>query len=595
MPWVEPIARRAAWATIAAIVVAFLALASKVVIPLALGALLSFLLTPIVAFLTRWIHSRVAAVIITCTLTFAVLCGAGFVLGQQMYDFASQLPSYQQTITQKIRSLRSGSNGVLGRFVHSVGQIQHDVAATTEPTPDVQKVQVVGNAETDATLSSTADYIGPVFEPAALGGFVLLLAVMLLLHGPDLRDRILVLAGTQQISMTTQALEEAGERIGRYLLFQAMVNTLFGASIAIGLLFIGVPNALLFGCLAGVLRFIPVIGPWLGAVLPLLLAMAVFDGWHQMFYVLALFGGVELTINTAVEPWLYGASTGISGVAIVVAILFWTWVWGSVGLLLAVPMTVCLVVIGKYVEPLRVFYILFSDEEVLAGDRRLYHRLVGGDLVSAEEIVADSITAVGEAKTCDQLIVPVILNARADFERGTLSDTRYRLVCDSVESLAPPPPAPEIAPKPVIGCVAVETEDRLTNRVVATAITSKTTEPLQVMDNLMRSELSQHIRDDGLSALILVSSSADSFARSRLLVKGLAAGHPGLRLIVVDVANVAKTYPWDKSLNVTFCESTEEVVNRVEQIRRERISLDKRADSADEDPAEAPVGVVAPA
>ena len=573
MPWVEPIARRAAWATIAGITVAFLALASKVCIPLALGMLLAFLLTPIVNLLTIWVRSRIVAVVITCTLTFAILGGAGFIAGEQMYDFASQVSNYHDGITKKLLALRIGPQGVIGKATHAIDQIQKDISATTQPAA-VQKVELVSSGNSDTTIYSAAAIVGPLFEPGTLLVFVSLLAVMLLLYGPDLRDRVLVLAGTEQISMTTQALEEASQRIGKYLLFQAMVNTLFGITIAIGLTIIGVPNALLFGCLAGLLRFIPVIGPWLGAALPVLLSIAVFAGWHQMFEVLALFGGVELTLNFAIEPWAYGTSTGISGIAIVVAILFWTWVWGALGLLLAVPMTVCIVVMGKYVEPLRVFYILFSDEQVLSGDRRLYHRLVGGDLVSAETVVEKSIAEIGDAETCDQLLLPVIQTARTDHDRGSLSDQRYQLLVDAIDSLITKPEASEIEIHPTIACVSVESADQLCSHVVAGAITRLTGEPLLTFDNLMRSELTEHARSDGFSTLILVTSSADSFARARLLVKGILARSKTLKLIVVDIAHVSQTYPWDTTLNVTLCKTVTEVVDRVQQIQRERISMD---------------------
>lgn len=578
MQWAEPIVRRAAWAVIFGIIIAFLALARPVFVPISLAILLSFLLTPIVDRLENWLRSRTAAVIVTCTVSAAVVAGAGFVIGMQMYDFADNLPGYRTTITHKIQSIHANGEGVIGRAMSAVSAIQHDVAApATQAAAEAQQpmpVTVVGSGDTNPALYSALGIIGPIGEVLALFGFVILLVIMLLLYGPDLRDRIIVLAGTQSISVTTQALEEASSRISRYLLFQAIINTFFGLVIGIGLFFIGVPNAALLGFLAGMLRFIPVIGPWLGATLPLLLAFAVSKGWAPTLEVVGLFAVTEIFINTAVEPWLYGSSTGLSGVAVVGAILFWTWIWGSVGLLLAIPITVCLVVLGKYVEPLRIFFILLGDEPVLAGERRLYHRIIGGDLVEAEEIVTTAVKEHGEARACDELLLPVLRTARSDFDRGLLSDQRFAVINETIESISDDLAGDIKGTTSTIACIGLDPADHTSVRVVSNTLKRSCDQPVAELGQTLLSDIVQRITDESLAVLVIVASTPESLARARLLAKGLCRRLPAFKTLIVDLANISGTFAGDPAgLGVAIYKTVESLVERLEQYHRERVSV----------------------
>jgi len=610
MPWVEPIARRAAWVTIAAITVAFLALAKSFVIPIALALLFSFLLTPVVGALHRWLKSRVLAVVISCGVAFSVVFGAGYVVTMQLVDFADQLPGYKHTIAQKIVSLRSSGQGVLSRLLNTYHDINKEVAssekkaqnatskpaeaaATTETTAAPAPAGTAGTSASTSpiTLDNFTTYISPLLEPLTLFFIVCILVVLLLVNGEDLRDRVIVLAGTQQISITTQALEEASAKIGRYLLMQAIVNTTFGIVISTGLYLIGIPNAVLLGLLAGAMRFIPVVGVWCAALLPAALAIAVFDHWSPLLYVGLLFACSEAIMNFVAEPLLYGLSTGISGVAVLVAILFWTWVWGPLGLLLAVPITVCLVVLGKHLEPLRVFYIILGDEPVLAGQTRLYHRLVAGDVVSVEQIVKAATLELGEARVCDDLLFPVLQIARQDCERGQLSEDRCLLINETLTTLGSALPSLTTPATGAIACVGAQKDDTAATQILTHALQAATEEAVIILESSILSELVRHIEADGISVLVLVTTGRESLTRARLLAKGLIVRSPDCRVFVADLARLSRSYTQEEGAGtVVVLDTTAAIVDRVQQLVRERLP-----DSPAAELAKATAAAVAPA
>jgi predicted PurR-regulated permease PerM len=240
---------------------------------------------------------------------------------------------------------------------------------------------------------------GTVLNGLALVAIVVVLVVFFLIRRDDLRDRFIRLIGKSQVNVTIQMLEDAGTRVSRYLLMLLFINATYGIAAGIGLYFIGLPNAVLWGILATTLRFIPYLGPWLAAAMPIGLAMAISTGWVPPLLAIGLFVVLELLSNNVMEPWLYGKTTGVSVVAVLVAAVFWTWLWGIVGLLLATPLTVCLLVIGKHVPQLSFLDVLLGNEPVFAPARRVYQRLVAGDQEEAVELV--------EAACGDQSLVQV--------------------------------------------------------------------------------------------------------------------------------------------------------------------------------------------
>ena len=365
-----------------AFVVAILYFARDLLIPLALAALLTFLLAPLVSRLERWM-GRIAAVLLVAAMIFSVIAMAGWVLTRQLVDLAARLPDYKVNIETKIHSLQLPSGGVFKRLSQTVEELKKDLRGSDEPTVSESSgkpatavalptkaspklpVQVVETSEANP-LQLLQVIISPLLGPLGTTGLVVLLVIFMLLKREDLRSRLIRLIGQGNISVTTRAMDDANQRVSRYLLMQFVVNVIYGTAVAIGLFFIGVPNAILWGAFATALRFIPYIGPWIAAAFPVILSLAVSPSWMMPLITLGLFVLLELICSNMIEPWLYGSSTGVSSIALVVAAVFWTWLWGAIGLLLATPLTVCLVVMGRHVPQLAFLSVMLSDEEALS-------------------------------------------------------------------------------------------------------------------------------------------------------------------------------------------------------------------------------------
>ncbi|MBQ0822228.1 AI-2E family transporter [Microvirga sp. HBU67558] len=416
-------------------------------VPFALAILLSFALTPLVNWLRRWKLPRIAAVLVAVTLAFILIAGIAFVVGRQLVQLADNLPTYQTTITDKIRSLQASAPG--GGIVDKVTTTIQDVGKqiSGEKPPDDVPAQTPGSRLGNGTaqepvtvrleapqakpLEIIQTVVGPLLAPLATAGLVVIFVIFVLLEREDLRDRFIKLAGAGDLQKSTQAINDAAARVSRYLLMQLVVNLTYGIPIGIALYFIGVPNALLWGLLAAVLRFIPYLGPFLAALFPIALAIAVDPGWTMLFWVVGLFLVAELISNNVIEPWLYGSSTGLSSLAIIMAAIFWTSLWGPVGLFLATPLTVCLVVIGRYVPQLEFLGVLLGSDPVLAPEERLYQRLLAGNLEEAVEMAEDYVDEHSSREFYDNVAIPSLRLAENDRQRST-TDTNYRrLVADT--------------------------------------------------------------------------------------------------------------------------------------------------------------------
>ena len=267
-------------------------------------------------------------------------------------------------------------------------------------------------------------------------GIVIILVVFFLVRREDLRDRFIRLVGKGQVTVTTQMLEDAATRVSRYLSMQFLINATFGISVGIGLYLIGVPNAILWGILAATLRFIPYIGPWIAAAMPIGLSMAISTGWVAPILTVGLFVVLELFSSNVMEPWLYGKNTGVSAVAVLVAAVFWTWLWGLVGLLLATPLTVCLLVIGKHVPQLSFLDILLGNEPVFEPKKRVYQRLLAGDQEEATELVDDDLENKPLVEVYDTVLIPALaLTAETDWHRGELDEGRHKFILQSLKEM----------------------------------------------------------------------------------------------------------------------------------------------------------------
>ena len=430
---------------IAAIVIAGLYFARPVLEPFALAVLLSLMLAPGVRWLRRLGIGKTAAVCIAVVLACVVILGFAAAIGDEAITLAKDLPKYEQNIAHKIRSLNASipGAGVIGRATRVFNELGQEFGGyRAAPTPAAGPegtarvpvpVEVIGH-ET-APLQILRDIAGPLLFPLASAGLVLLFLVLILLKREDLRDRMLRLAGVRDLHRTTAAMNEAAERVSRYLLSQLAVGICYGVPVGIGLAVIGIPSALLWGMLGIVMRFLPYIGGPLTAVLPCALAIAVAPGWTLFIWTVLLFAAMELIIANVVEPWIYGRSTGLSAVAVVAAAVFWAWLWGIIGLLLATPLTVCIVVLGRYVPHLQFLDILLGNQPVLSPEESLYERLLARDpeeaTGQAEEFAREkSLTAF-----FDEVAIPALAMAQADSDRGVLSDRRRAVVAEGFAAI----------------------------------------------------------------------------------------------------------------------------------------------------------------
>jgi predicted PurR-regulated permease PerM len=385
----------------AAIVIAGMHAAREVLIPIALSVLLSFLLAPLVQRLERWRIRRVPAVVAVVSAAVLVLAGIGwFVLGQ-MTEIAGRWPVYKEALVARVEDVKEA---VGGRFGGAAALVQ-DIGGE-------------GTAAPEAYAWNASDWIRgavwPTIGALGFGAIVALFVALMLLQRDGLRERFIWLVSDRELNLSTQMLEEASDKVSRYLLAQLTINTLQGLLVGIGLYFIGVPDSLLWGLMAGLLRFVPYVGPWVSALCPILVSLAVFEGWTRPLMTIALFVVLELFSNNIVEPWMYAARTGMSSLAILVSALFWTWIWGGFGLVLATPLTVCLVVMGKYVHPLRGFSVMLGDAPVLSAAARLYQRVLANDQPGARDVVDAELRTKPLIEVCDEILLPALGLAAKD-------------------------------------------------------------------------------------------------------------------------------------------------------------------------------------
>jgi len=409
---------------------------------------------------------RIAAVLLVAGMIFSVIAMAGWVLTRQLVDLAARLPDYKVNIETKIHSLQLPSGGVFKRLSQTVEELKKDLRGSDEPTvsqssgkpdtavalpakaPPKLPVQVVETSEANP-LQLLQVIISPLLGPLGTTGLVVLLVIFMLLKREDLRSRLIRLIGQGNISVTTRAMDDANQRVSRYLLMQFVVNVIYGTAVAIGLFFIGVPNAILWGAFATALRFIPYIGPWIAAAFPVILSLAVSPSWMMPLITLGLFVLLELICSNMIEPWLYGSSTGVSSIALVVAAVFWTWLWGAIGLLLATPLTVCLVVMGRHVPQLAFLSVMLSDEEALSPAEECYHRLLTVGLNEASELTDAYLKANSLTALYDAVLIPVITAAETDHQRGSLDNEQRDFVEQGIRDIIEDVgtgPAPESSP-----------------------------------------------------------------------------------------------------------------------------------------------------
>jgi predicted PurR-regulated permease PerM len=540
-----------AWVTFAGgvLVVAVLYWAQAVLVPFAFAVLLTFVLTPPVSWLERWV-GRVTAVLLAVTLVFGALGLAGWGLTRQMSNLAEDLPGYRANIRTKIADVRiAGKGGAVEKLRQTLEGIKTDLG-TEAPKGTVSRPVVV--TSNPATGFSAFAWFGPFVGPLGTAGLVAAMVIFMLLERRDLRDRLIGLIGHGQLATTTKAFDEAARRVSRQLLMQSVVSLLYGVAVFVGLYFLHVPYPLVWATLGAALRFIPYAGPVLAAGLPILVSLAALQGWRGPLLVLALFVVLELFTNLVLETVLYAGAVGVSQVVLLVSVAFWTWLWGPLGLLMASPLTVCLVVIGKHVPGLAFVGLLMDDTPALAPEYGFYQRLVARDQSEAAELIDSHIQTEPPASVYDALLLPALSYAERDRlehrlsleEEAAVIDATRELISDAAGIVSrhaeTEPPAAAVDPsllgprKPlrVLGYAVNGAADEVALAMLAHLLDDRPI-ALEITGTRMQAmELVSLVGDRKFSVVCFADLPPSSSSKTRYLVRRLRSALPELRIAV---------------------------------------------------------------
>jgi predicted PurR-regulated permease PerM len=582
------------------LVVAFLYFARDVIVPIALAILLSFLLAPAVRWLRRWHIGRVTAVTLTVLIAFLAMIGFSAVVVQEISSLAEQLPEYRSNLEAKIRSLPGAvpGAGVWRRATSMVQELGRELtqseteisgsagdrsALGASPPEPTKPVPVAIERPEFGPLQIVQTIVGPLLQPLAMAGLVVVFVVLILLEREDLRDRLLRLAGRRDLHRTTVAMDDAARRISRYLSRQLVVNACCGLPIGFGLALIGIPNAALWGIFAALLRFVPYLGIVIAASFPLALALAVDPGWMLLVWVILLFVAVELVVANLLEPWVYGASTGLSPVALIAAATFWTWLWGPVGLLLSTPLTVCLVVLGRHVPQLQFLDVMLGNQPVLAPDETFYQRLLANDPEEATEQAEEFAKERSLAEFFDEVAIPALIRAQVDSDEGALLPERRLIIKEGVRAIlenlsdqatgdTPPghPTPPIIEGIAELVCIAGRNElDEAAASLLVHLLRSEHSVAIPealpaeaLTSDRYRAEL------ENASVICLSLISTQSAARARYLIRRLYRRIPRARVLVgfwqLDPGDLVATVETITRPNTAVATSLREAVARVD-------------------------------
>jgi predicted PurR-regulated permease PerM/methanogenic corrinoid protein MtbC1 len=548
-----------------ALVTAALYFGRDVLIPLALAILISFILTPSVQRLQRMHLGRVPAVLLVVVVVFGAVGAVGWMMGSQIVDFAETLPRYEQNIRTKAAALRGGRSSPLNRAQRTVEHLQEELgisppaaastpaarltgrtrpaaAASAAPAAPVP-VTVVEAPETPLTI--LRETLFPLLGPLGTAGLVVVFVIFMLIQREDLRDRLLRLFGQGRLNASTQALDEAAQRVSRYLVMQSVINGGMGTAVGIGLFFIGVPNALLWGLFAAILRFVPYVGSMIAAALPVLISLAVFPGWQQPLLAFVLFLVVELVTGNVIEPLVYGSETGISTIGILVAAVFWTWLWGPVGLLMSMPLTVCLVVIGRYVPQLQFLDVLLGDQPPLPIEAQVYHRLLAMDSAQVRLLMESCVGERTVAELYDRVLIPALVLAERDRHRGELSPEREEFIETTIRdwieelagrtredgSLGVETADGENAAERLVCVPAHDMADELAGHMFA-QLAVRGGKPAVLEADLPRAEVLRRLAELGAEQVFISALEPFAYTQAREVCRDLRAHFPGMRIVV---------------------------------------------------------------
>ncbi len=535
------------------VVVAAIYWAKVVLIPVALAIFLTFLLNPLVMAFQRRGVSRVLSVILVVFVTSAVLGVTIWIVWAQFEQLAHQLPEHTDSIKGKIRSLRAmvGEGSAVEKLKQMAEEIGGELNAAPPPSdasPGSTPTPTVVKDDTSPWLTWVQSLAGGVIEPLGQLGLAVILVIFMLLNREDLRDRLIRLAGHGRITFTTKALDDTGQRISRFLLMQAIVNATYGLALSLGLTVLGVDYAFLWGFLAGVLRYLPYIGPWVAAILPIGLSLATSSGWWwwQPLGVIGLVLVLELLSNNLMEPWLYGQSIGVSEVALLIAAAFWTFLWGPLGLVLSAPLTVCLVVLGKFVPQLEVLDVLLSDEPALDPDMRYYQRALARDQDEATQLVLSESKEGPPERVYDAILIPALCHARRDRDHARIQvvDEEFvqkvtREIVEDISEIveiakeASPDKVSTTAEKvAVLACPARDSADEAALDMFQRILPHERWKVETVSQSVLSSEVLERVTALDPAVICIASLPPGGLAHTRYLCKRLRARFPKLKIVV---------------------------------------------------------------
>ena len=441
------------------LIVASMYWARVVLIPVALAILLTFLLSPVDSALQRLGLRRAVSVALLAALMFSLIGVIGWAISVQVREFAKDLPGYQGNIKKRIEDLQIGQGTTLDKVRIEFEQLIGDVS-TNAPSADPIRQPVLVKVQ-GGRFSSGMWQLSPMVRPLLESLFnillVAILVIFMLLERDELRNRAIRLLGYGRLSLTTQALDEAGKRVSGYLFAQFIINGCLGMAIGLGIFLLGVPYALLWGCLIIVLRFVPFVGIWIAAILPFAVSLATSSNWWQPLSVIALFAVLEPVVSMIIEPMLFSQNAGTSKVAMLIAIAFWTWLWGPVGLLLATPLTACLAVVAKHVPQLEFVSVLLGDKPMMHASVAYYEQLLALDQDEAEAVVEEQLRTHAVAHVFDEVIVPALHYAKRDSRMGILADDEQEFIYKSTREIIERIGLPTLRPLPLTNLAAGDT------------------------------------------------------------------------------------------------------------------------------------------
>jgi predicted PurR-regulated permease PerM len=517
-----------------ALIAALLYLGAGILVPLVLATLLAFALAPLVTSLNRRLHlPDPVAVIFSVMLALTALGGFAYLAGTQVMKLGVELPGYQETISAKIADLQAqfGDNTLLDQINNAVSGLSQQVSGPRETLPGAPIPVTISNEI--GPLSILSSVLGSIIGPVATVAIVTVFLIFLLMGRGDLQERFIRLVSGGRYSKANIAIADASQRVGRYLLLQLAVNTVYGTIFGIGLWLIGVPSAVLWGLLIILFRYIPFVGALIIAVVPFLLAFAVDPGWNMLLLSVGLFLVLDLTTANVIEPRLYGSSTGVSAIAILLSAMFWASMWGPIGLILATPMTVCLVVIGRHLPQFQFLETLLGSEPVLSPPERLYQRMLRGATEDAIEMTEDHIEAHTTEHYLDDILMPALRLASSELADGPEALPQRRQLVQSFEALVADVAKvdwPEQSSMLLIGgrneideCAATVLGIRLANEGIA----SRVLPPVAV-----RQEAIGRLDLEGVDTMVLVFMGDDIRAQTRYVARRMGRMAPDIRIIV---------------------------------------------------------------